>query len=213
MFLLRWTRRALDGLLLAAIVGVVAIAAVTVAGQVLGGRALVLAGGSMEPSMPRGSYVLSLPVPADQYQIGDVVTVAAPGLTPYTHRITRLVQLPGGLHVETKGDANPAPEPVVTPVTVLAGRVAFFVPGLGFLAMILASPLGLFGFLMVCGTILACIWLIEELELRDCPACAAVRAAPPAAVPATADAATALPPAPGEAGLAVDAVPTMADAA
>jgi signal peptidase I len=175
MTALRWTRRILDGVLIAAIGCVLAIATITVAAQVLGGRSLILAGGSMEPTMPKGSYVLILPVAAGDYAVGDVVTVASAGATPYTHRITRLVSLPSGMYVETKGDANATPEPIVVPVSALAGRVAGSVPVLGYVASILASPIGLVGFLLVCLAVLVVIWLIEEVEEHECAACAAVR--------------------------------------
>jgi signal peptidase I len=175
MTALRWTRRILDGVLIAAIGCVLSIATISVAAQVLGGRSLILAGGSMEPTIPRGAYVLVLPVAAGGYAVGDVVTVATPGGTPYTHRITRLATSEGSLYVETKGDANAAAEPVLVPVSALAGRVAVTVPVLGYVASVLSSPIGLVGFLMACLTILLFIWLIEEIEEHECAACAAIR--------------------------------------
>ncbi len=201
MTTLRWTRRVLDGVLIAAILCVVAIAAITLTAQTLGGRSLILAGGSMEPTMPRGSYVLALPVAPDAYQVGDVVTVASPGTTPYTHRIVRTVSLPSGLHVETKGDANAAPEAVVIPVANLAGRVVMVVPVLGLLASVLSNPVGLAGFLLLCGMVLILIWVIEEIEEHECPACAAARGA--AARAARANGAAS----PGMAGIATDGSP------
>ncbi len=64
----------------------------------------VITGGSMEPTIPKGALVLA--VPAASYGVGDVVAVAQPGNTPYTHRISRLAALDGEPYVETKGDAN-----------------------------------------------------------------------------------------------------------
>lgn len=177
---LRWVRRTLDGLLVVAIIAVSAVAAMTVFGQIQGGRALILDGGSMEPTLPRGAYVLVLPVRDQVYRVGDVVTVVNPGRTPFTHRVTRLVEIAAGHFLETKGDANPEPEPVVVPYSAIAGRLVFFVPLLGYLAMLLTSPLGLAGFLFVGGFVLSLIWLIEEFEQGNCPICAAAAAAVPA---------------------------------
>ena len=186
---IRWTRRALDAILVIAIVAVVAIAAITVGAQVLGGRSLILAGGSMEPTMPKGSYVLTVPVADQTYHVGDIVTVAAPGLTPYTHRVNRLVELPTGRYIETKGDANAEPELVAVPYANVVGKVALFVPVLGYLAMLLTSPIGLAGFLFGSAFILCLIWLLEEFEQAECPICAAASAAGAAAQIAAAGAA------------------------
>ena len=59
---LRWARRSLDALLLVAVVVVIVTAGITVLAPVLGGRALVIGGGSMEPTIPQGALVLALPV-------------------------------------------------------------------------------------------------------------------------------------------------------
>ena len=79
MTALRWTRRLLDAILLAAVLTVTVTAGVTLLAPVLGGRALVIGGGSMEPAIDRGALVLSLPAGAEGYAIGDVVTVQQGG--------------------------------------------------------------------------------------------------------------------------------------
>jgi len=105
--------------------------------------------------------------------VGDVVTVHQGGGTPYTHRITRLADLAGVPYVETKGDANAAPDPAIVPTAAIIGRVAASVPLLGYLVMLLTTAAGLAGFLAVCATMLIFVWVIEELEDQRCPACAA----------------------------------------
>ena len=176
MTALRWTRRLLDVLLVAAVLAVVVTAATQLLAPVAGGRAMVIGGGSMEPAIGRGAFVLALPAGAEGYAVGDVVTVQQGGGTPYTHRITRLADLAGVPHVETKGDANAAPDPAIVPTAAIIGRVALSVPLLGYLVMLLATAAGLAGFLAVCATMLILVWVIEELEDQRCPACAAVAA-------------------------------------
>jgi len=176
MTALRWTRRLLDVLLIAAVLAVVVTAATQLLAPVAGGRAMVIGGGSMEPAIGRGAFVLALPAGAEGYAVGDVVTVQQGGGTPYTHRITRLADLAGVPHVETKGDANAAPDPAIVPTAAIIGRVAISVPLLGYLVMLLATAAGLAGFLAVCATMLILVWVIEELEDQRCPACAAVAA-------------------------------------
>jgi len=141
---------------------------------------MVIGGGSMEPAIGRGAFVLALPASAEGYAVGDVVTVAQGGGTPYTHRITRLTDLAGVPYVETKGDANAAPDPAIVPTAAIIGRIAFGVPLLGYLVMLLATAAGLAGFLAVCATTLLLVWVIEELEEQRCSACAAAASEPDA---------------------------------
>jgi signal peptidase I len=130
----------------------------------------------MEPAIGRGAVVLALPAGTAAYAVGDVVTVQQGGATPYTHRITRLADLAGVPYVETKGDANAAPDPAIVPTAAIIGRIALSVPFLGYLVILLATAAGLAGFLAVCATMLLLVWVIEELEAQRCPACAAAAA-------------------------------------
>ena len=82
MTALRRTRRLLDALLLAAALTVTVTARITLLAPVLGGRPLVIGGGSMEPAIDRGALVLSLPAGAEGYGLGDVVTVQQGGRPP-----------------------------------------------------------------------------------------------------------------------------------
>jgi len=170
--LLRWTRRILDAGLMLEVLAVVVIGGLTLVAPVLGARTLVISGGSMEPTITRGSYIVAVRQPAASYAVGDIVTVQQAGRTPYTHRIVRLATLNGAPYLETKGDANATADPAIVPVASVVGRVAFQLPLLGFLAALLAMPLGLFGFLAVSGTLSCLVWLIEDLEAGQRPTCA-----------------------------------------
>jgi signal peptidase I len=172
MTALRWTRRSLDALLLVAVLAVALTAGITLLAPVLGGRALVIGGGSMEPSIGRGALVLALPAQPDRYAIGDVVTVQQGASTPYTHRIVRLTELAGAPYVETKGDANAQPDPAIVPTAAIIGTIAVSLPLLGYLSLVLGTAMGLAGFLALCATLLLLIWILEDLEERRCVACA-----------------------------------------
>ena len=176
MTALRWTRRLLDVLLVTAVLAVVVTAATQLLAPDAGGRAMVIGGGSMEPAIGRGAFTLTLPAGTETYGVGDVVTIQQGGATPYTHRITRLTELEGVPYVETKGDANAAPDPAIVPTRAIIGKVALSIPLLGYLVMLLATAAGLAGFLAVCATMLILVWVIEELEDQRCPECAAVAA-------------------------------------
>jgi signal peptidase len=204
MTAIRWTRRILDALLVVAILAVVLAAGTTLLAPVLGGRALVVGGASMEPTIPRGSLVLVTPAGPEGYRLGDVVTVQQGASTPYTHRISRLTELRGLPYVETRGDANAQPDPAIVPITAIVGRAAYSLPFLGYLSLILGTATGLAGFLALCATILILVWVLEDLELDRCAECAAARAAaarepvavggPPAGTASAAGVLAALPP-------------------
>lgn len=178
---LRRTRRALEALLGAASLAVIVTAGLALLGPALGGRTLVIGGGSMEPTIPRGALVIVLPSAAG-YAVGDVVTVQQGTATPYTHRITRRTALGGVPYVETKGDANAAPDPAIVPAAAIAGRIALAIPALGYLSALLGTFLGLAGFLALAATALLLAGALEDLEGERCPACAA--AAPSSVLPA-----------------------------
>ena len=171
MTALRLARRTLDAILLVALVAVALTAGVALLAPVTGGRAMVIGGGSMEPTIPKGSLILA--APGGDYRVGDVVAVQPGTSTPYTHRVTRLAEVDGVSHVETKGDANDGPDPALVPVTSVIGRVDLALPLLGYLGVLLGSTAGLVGFVAVGGSLLLASGALEEWESGRCAACAA----------------------------------------
>lgn len=174
MTALRLARRTLDAILIVALAVVALTAGVALLGPATGGRALVIGGGSMEPTIPVGSLILA--APGDGYRVGDVVAVQQGSSTPYTHRVTRLAELDGEPYVETKGDANEGPDPALVPVSAIIGRVDLALPLLGYLGVLLGSTVGLVGFLTVGGSLLLASGAFEEWERGRCAACAASEA-------------------------------------
>lgn len=79
--------------------------------------------GSMAPEIPAGSMSIVRTIPAEQAQIGDVVTVERPNQMPITHRVTSNApdpdpgRGPDARIIEMKGDANPGPDPFPYRVT------------------------------------------------------------------------------------------------
>ena len=97
----------------------------------LGLATFVVTGGSMEPTIHKGSLVIDEPVTADKLKLGDVITFDHYDQTT-THRIVGLEGSANGTMFSTKGDANqiPDPEPLTFPGRVGVVKVA--VPGLGY---------------------------------------------------------------------------------
>jgi len=162
----RAARRTLDVLLLVLIIGVLAIVVLSrVLPAVTGGTTFVVGGPSMEPTIPLGSAVHAEPVAGADLRVGDVVSLQA-GLkhAVFTHRITRIVTLPDGLYIETKGDANDGPDPSLVPVKDVIGKVTVAVPFAGFGIALLSSYQGVM-FLIALGLVLlASAWLLETIE-------------------------------------------------
>ena len=173
-------RRLLDGLLLALVavsLGVLVLGRVV---PLLGHPTLVVAGPSMEPTLPLGAAVVLDQVPTSSLAVGDVVSLRSGAERAiFTHRIVRLAEQDGVLFIETQGDANPAPDPSLTPAAAVLGRVVVEIPYAGYLLTLYSSVSGI---LFVLSTGLALLFLGILLE----PAGAPRRPAP--AEPARADA-------------------------
>lgn len=122
----------------------VACLLVFVGSMIFGVRPLVVVSGSMEPTVPVGSVVLSRTVPASEIAVGDIVTVERPrDLGLITHRVVSTTPTDGGaVELVLRGDANSVddPEPYVVQT---AGEYVRHVPGLGHLALFLQTRGGL----------------------------------------------------------------------
>jgi signal peptidase I len=163
---LRAGRRTVD-LLLIVLIGAVLVAVVLARGlpMLTGGTTFVVAGGSMEPSIPMGSVVLASPVEPDALRVADVVSLqTGPEHAVFTHRILRLATLPDGRYIETKGDANPASDPALVPATDVIGRVDLTVPYVGYGIALLSSIQGVLFVCSLASVLLVAAWLLESLE-------------------------------------------------
>lgn len=99
--------------------------------RVLGFGTFIVTGGSMEPTIHKGSLIVVEPVLPDQVRVGDVITFQKYGQTT-SHRVVTAEQAPAGRVFTTKGDANAAadPEPTVFPGRV--GIVRTAIPAVGY---------------------------------------------------------------------------------
>ena len=105
-------------------------------------RTFTVYSGSMAPTIPIGSEVFDLLVPAENIRPGDVITFTEPGRPDrlVTHRVVRL--LPSGTKqvALTKGDANGAQDTWKIPMSGRILRVAAHVPYLGYALNALQAP-------------------------------------------------------------------------
>ncbi len=148
------------------LLGVVALVALAAGPAVLrlaGIESYTVRGGSMSPSVPLGAMVLVQQVPASDIAAGDVITFRAANDTVVTHRVLGRSAGSEPMFI-TKGDANPTPDPDMTPASAVIGRVALWVPFAGTAVVQLATGAGMLvaGALLV--SLMVCGWFIDELR-------------------------------------------------
>lgn len=158
------TRRALDVALVVLVALGLATMGIARLVPLTGHQTLVVAGSSMEPTVPLGAAVVTEPVAPADLRVGDVVSLATgPTLeTVFTHRITRLVTRTDGLWIETKGDANATVDPVITPVAHILGRVVVEIPGAGYLLRFLSLPSGLAASICLIALLVVLSWYLDS---------------------------------------------------
>lgn len=119
------------------------VVATLVLPRTVGGAALTVLTGSMEPTYPVGSLVVVRPVEADEVVTGDVITFANPSGSFTTHRVTKVdLTSAGERSFTTKGDANRTEDNDPVLADAVRGRVWLHVPYLGHIRQALSSPIG-----------------------------------------------------------------------
>ena len=100
----------------------------------VGFRPVVVYSGSMVPKLQIGSIAVERPVAASSVRVGDVITFSDPYVSGrlVTHRVVRILQSRHGVAYQTKGDANDARDPWTIRLPGRVGRVAFSIPGAGY---------------------------------------------------------------------------------
>ena len=146
-----------------------AIVIVTVVGlshiaPVLGYRLVIIAGPSMAPTIPLGAVVIERDPGSRAVSVGDVVTIEQPNGVSITHRVVRLGEANGATYLETRGDANGASDPSVTPMSAVSGVVAAQIPMVGFLLAYLAVPTGVLSIVLLMATLMLAVVLLEDID-------------------------------------------------
>ncbi len=155
-------RLTLSALWLSLVIAILAVVGLSRIAPALGYPLIVIAGPSMTPTIPLGAVVIERTVPVDAIAIGDVVTVQMPNGIAITHRVVRLGAIAGATYLETRGDANDGPDPVVVPAGSVSGVVTLALPMVGFLLAYLAVPSGMASIVLMLGALMLAIWSLEE---------------------------------------------------
>jgi signal peptidase len=158
-----WIRRALDGAL-TVVVGLALFGLFL--GRivpVMGGATFVVAGGSMAPTIPLGAAVIVTPVDGRDLATGDIVSLrSGPERAVFTHRIIRVVDRSDQVWIETKGDANGAADPSITPASAVIGREVVTIPFAGYLVALLSIPSGVLFVIALGLALLLAGWVLDR---------------------------------------------------
>ena len=126
--------------------------------------------GSMEPTYPTGSLIYVKSVNAQELRVNDVITFSlTPGVIA-THRIVEVVpdeNNPSILRFRTKGDANHDVDASLVSAGNIVGKVAFSVPGLGYLASYIQQPPGIYVAILIGGLMIAFVFYVDSLENKQ----------------------------------------------
>ncbi|MCH1868503.1 signal peptidase I [Nocardioides sp. CFH 31398] len=125
--------------------GIATFAFLAIGPHVLGYRTATMLTGSMEPGISPGDVIVSVPRPASEVAVGDVISYHIPveDHRVETHRVVEVSYAEDGAPVVvTKGDANPNKDPWTAH---LAGDTVWqqvaVVPHLGEVVQVMRSPL------------------------------------------------------------------------
>lgn len=125
-------------------------------------NAYVVLSGSMLPHIQIKDIVVTKKIPAEELEVGDIITFIAPdsryGGISITHRILDKYydESLGSYTYRTKGDANNVADSALVPNSNILGKVILKIPKLGYLQDLLSSKGGLiFVVLIPCLVILS----------------------------------------------------------
>jgi len=127
------TKRIGNLLSLAAFAVLFSLCLAFVAIRVTGLGTFIVTGGSMEPSIHKGSLVLVQPVSPSEVRVGDVITFQQYDQTT-THRVVGVSRDERGLVFKTQGDANVVADPEDKTFPAQVGIVRLAVPVAGTVA-------------------------------------------------------------------------------
>lgn len=141
----RWASRAswLVGLL--AVLALLVLVVAPVSLVEFGYRTRVIRGGSMEPTVHRGSLVIGRLVDPKTVAPGDIITFRSPeARVRVTHRVIAIREENGQLFFTVRGDANASPDAGEVSFAAKVEKVQLVVPYAGYLAGFGRTALGIF---------------------------------------------------------------------
>jgi signal peptidase len=175
LLMVRWTRSLVSLVFVAFAVTVLAVGLGARLGPAIGYEVYSIRSGSMTPAMPIGALAL-VSRQAELAGPGQALAYRLPSGVVVTHREVEVIDRDGAAYLRTKGDANGEADPTLVSAAAVIGPVQVSIPLLGFLLAMLGMPIGLVSIVASAATLIACIWLLEDLEETLSPAVRSVLA-------------------------------------
>ncbi len=113
-----------------------------------GVRVVTLTSGSMKPTIPIASIIVT--IPANKFKKGDIITyreTAENGVLfnrTITHRIIDIRNVGGNISFVLKGDGNDNPDPLEVNPSQILGKVVFIFPYAGYFSLLVKTLPGFF---------------------------------------------------------------------
>jgi signal peptidase I len=127
-------------------------------------RTITVLSGSRRPAFAPGDVIVVTPEPARDLRVGQVITYQIPvdGRRVETHRVVRILRPGEEPIVQTKGDANNAPDPWQAQLHGgTLWRYRLRIPLLGYPILALRAPLTHWILVTLLPALLALYWLVE----------------------------------------------------
>ena len=129
---------------------VVGALAASLAPRLLGYSSVIVYGGSMADSVSVGSIAVTEKVRPEDVSVWAVIVFHPPTTStnpstdpsPLMHRVVSVREEEGQRVFQTKGDANPTPDPTEVALQDTGSRVVYTVPYVGYLVSFAGTPLG-----------------------------------------------------------------------
>lgn len=127
-----WLRQMLSWTCLLAVLGLLTV--MVVIPQLFGTGSYTVLTGSMSPSMPPGSLIVTKDVEPEELRIGDAITyqIRSGEAAVITHRIIARTSSSDGVTFTTQGDASPSPDAEQVRPEQVRGVVWYAVPLAGY---------------------------------------------------------------------------------
>lgn len=162
--LIRTARRTVGLVLVAFLAFVIGLVCFDVLAPRFGYGIMTIRGASMAPAIPLGSLVAIDHPDTNALAVGDVISVQSASGMVYTHRVAAIDTTGAERQFRIRGDANATPDAAMVPAAAVVGRVAFHVPVLGFVAVLLTLGTGIVSILSGLASLLLAYWVLEDLE-------------------------------------------------
>lgn len=154
------SKKILNSLTTIIVVMVVILAIPLVGIRIVGIDILTVLSPSMEPKYPTGSLIYLVDVDPAKLEVDDVITYRISEKATATHRIKEIIpdeDDPSIVRFRTKGDNNDDYDGSLVEFEQVEGKVIFCIPLLGYLAMYIQRPPGLY---VAIGTALVIIFFV-----------------------------------------------------